>query len=108
MQRALRQIICRSAAKRTQAQHRESGPSRRVEPDWMTGRCQCGMRQGEPERFGDNLRCCCGAEELATASGCCAGAASNFSGVFGCDLPCAKRAPIVCTFLHLHRSRAAR
>ena len=57
-----------------------------VEPDGLAGGAECGVREGEAEGFGDDLRGGGGAEELAASAGCGAGAAADLGGVFEGDL----------------------
>ena len=62
------------------------GPARHVEPDRMAGRGQRRVAERHPERFTDDLRRRGGAEELATASGRCAGAAPDVGRLGQIDL----------------------
>ena len=68
------------------AQDGAGGAAGHVEPDGLAGGGERGVRQGQAERFADDLRGGGGAEELAAAAGRGAGAAADLGGVFERDL----------------------
>src|SRR3981189_1087916 len=69
-----------------EAQDGAGRAARGVEPDALAGGAEGGVGQGEAEGFGDDLRGCGGAEELAASPGCGTGAAAYLGGVFEGDL----------------------
>ena len=69
-----------------EAQDGAGGAAGGVEPDGLAGGTESGVREGESEGFGDDLRRGGGAEELAASAGSGAGAAANLGGVFERDL----------------------
>ena len=86
LDRGIREDVTHRDPALLQADEREGGAARHVEPDRVPGRRQGGMPQRHAKRFADDLCGRGGPEELAAAAGRCARAAPGLGGLFEREL----------------------
>ena len=84
--RGVGQDISRAYAELRHTQHRPCRTRSGIEPDWLTGRRECCVRQRQTKSLRDDLRRRRSPEELAASARRCTGATTHLCGVLQRDL----------------------